>query len=162
MLFFFFFFLFLFFQSGFFFFFFVQLLYLESGFFYLLLTLRQLIQPDLGSRFIARSQLGPSIQSGSSPNAGLQVVTQSTHLSKDCYLQLVSNLYRSEIRSPKQLDYRCMPVICSSKLSDDTLVPASMKQWKPKPCMEHVSSQRLFIQCRYPCTYVYLTMLAST
>ena len=49
----------------------------------------------------------PSIQSGSSPSAGLQVVTQSTHLSKD---QLVSNPRRSEIQPPKQLDYRCMPL----------------------------------------------------
>ena len=86
---------------------FFQLLYLESGF-YPQLTIRQLIQPDLESRFIDRSQLGPSIQSGSSPGARLQVVTQSTDLSKDCYLPLVSNPHRSEIRPPKQLDYRCM------------------------------------------------------
>ena len=73
-------------------------------------TLRQLIQPDLESRFIVRSQLGPSVQSGASPGAGLQVVTRSTHLSKDSYPQLVSNPYRSEIRPLKQLDYRCMPL----------------------------------------------------
>ena len=55
------------------------------GLFYPQLNLRQLIQPDLESRFIVRSQLGPSIQSGFSPSARLQVVTKSTHLSKDCY-----------------------------------------------------------------------------
>ena len=89
---------------------FFQLLYLESGYFifYLQLTLRQLIQPDLESWFIVRSQLGPIVQSGSFPSAGLQVVTQSTHLSKDCYPQLVSNPHRSEIRPPKQL--QCMPL----------------------------------------------------
>ena len=59
------------------------------GFFQL--NLRQLVFPDLETWFIARSQLGPSIQSGSSPCSGLQVVTQSTHLLKDCYLQLVLN-----------------------------------------------------------------------
>ena len=65
------------------------------GVFLSVATLRQLIQPDLESRFIVRSQLGPSIQLGSSPSAGLQVVTQSTHLSKDYYPQLVSNPHRS-------------------------------------------------------------------
>ena len=55
------------------------------GLFYPQLNLRQLIQPDLESRFIVRSQLGPRIQSGSSPSAELQVVTQSTHLQKNCY-----------------------------------------------------------------------------
>ena len=54
-----------------------QLLYSELGVFHPQLTLCQLIQPDLESRFIVRSQLGLSIQSGSSP--GLQVVTQFTH-----------------------------------------------------------------------------------
>ena len=82
------------------FFFFIQLLYLESVL-YRQLTLWQLIQPDLESRFIVRSQLGPIVQSGSFPSAGLQVVTQSTHLSKDCYPQLVSNPHRSEIRTSK-------------------------------------------------------------
>ena len=53
--------------------------------FHLQLTLRQLIQPDMKSRFIVRSHLGPSIYSGSSPGYGLQVVTQSTHLSKEFY-----------------------------------------------------------------------------
>ena len=50
-----------------------------------------------------------NIQSGSSPRAGLQVVTQSIHLSKDCYPQLLSNPHCSKIRLPKQLDYKCMP-----------------------------------------------------
>ena len=45
-----------------FFFFFLVTLF-RVGFFYLQLTLRQLIQPDLESRFIVRFQLGPSIQS---------------------------------------------------------------------------------------------------
>ena len=79
-----------------------QLLYFSyffsSGVSYPQLTLQQLIQPDLESRFIFRSQLGPSIQSGSSPYAGLQVVTQSIHLSKDCYPKLVLNPHRSEIQ----------------------------------------------------------------
>ena len=83
---------------------FFQLLYSESGFFYLQLTLQQLIQPDFESWFIARSQLGPRIQSCSSPNAGLQVVTQTTHVPKDCYPQLVLNLLCSKIRPPNQLD----------------------------------------------------------
>ena len=42
-------------------------------------------------------------------NAILQVVTHPTHVSKDCYPQLVSNPHRSEIWPPKWLDYRCMP-----------------------------------------------------
>ena len=63
----------------------------EIWVFYPYLTLRQLIQPELESRFIVRPQLGPNVQSGSSPSAVLQVVTQSTHLSKDCYPQLASN-----------------------------------------------------------------------
>ena len=92
-------------QSIFFFFsYFIQ----SWGFLSVAYTLRQLILPDLESRFIVRSQLGPCIQSGSSPSAGLQVVTQSTHLSKDSYPQLVSNPHRSEIRPPKQLDCRCL------------------------------------------------------
>ena len=84
--------------------------FIQSRVFYPQLTLRQLIQLNLESRFIVRSQLGLSIQPGSSPSAGLQVVTQSTHLLKDCYPQLVLNPHRSEIRPPKQLDYRCMPL----------------------------------------------------
>ena len=54
--------------------------FIQSRIFNPQLTLRQLIQPDLGSRFIVRSQLSPSIQSSSSPCAALQVVTQSIHL----------------------------------------------------------------------------------
>ena len=60
------------------------------------------------SWFIARSHLGPSIQSGSSPSAALQVFTQSTHLSKECYPQLVLNPLCYEIWPPKQLDYKSM------------------------------------------------------
>ena len=87
--------------------------FIQSHVFYPQLTLRQLIQPGLESRFIVTSQLGPSIQSGYSPSAGLQVVTwitgsQSTQLSKDCYPQLVSNPQRSEIRPSQQLGYRGM------------------------------------------------------
>ena len=65
-------------------------LLLESDF-YLFPTLEQLSQSDLESQFFVRSQLGSSIQSGSSPCAGLQLVTQSAHLLKDCYPQLVLN-----------------------------------------------------------------------
>ena len=94
-------------EKVFFFFFFFQLLYLELGFLSVAyLTVANLARLGISVHF--RSQLGPSIQSDSSPSAGLQVVTQSTHLSKDCYPQLVSNPHRSEIRPPKQLDYRCM------------------------------------------------------
>ena len=78
---------------------FFQLLYLESGFFICSFTLRQLIQPNLESWFIVRSQLSPSTQPGSSPRAGLQVVIQSTHLSKGCYPQLVSNPHRCKTAS---------------------------------------------------------------
>ena len=90
--------------------FFFQLLYLELGGFYPQLNLQQLIQPNLESRFIVRSRLAPSIQSGSSPSAGLQVVKQSTHLSRDCYPQLILNPHRSKIRPPQQLDCRSMPL----------------------------------------------------
>ena len=79
-------------------------------FFYPKLTLWWLIQPDLESQFIVRAQLGLSIQSDSSPCAGLQVVTKFSELSKDCYPQLVLNPNRSEIRPPKHLDYKCMPL----------------------------------------------------
>ena len=54
--------------------------FIQSRVFYSQLTLRQLIQTDLESRFIVRSQLVLSIQSGSSPSPRLQVVSQSTHL----------------------------------------------------------------------------------
>ena len=79
---------------------------------------------NLESWFIFSSQLGPSIQSGSSPSAGLQMVTQSTHLSKDCYPQLVSNPHHSEIRPPKQLNYRRMPLhpIESIKFSQQEVI----------------------------------------
>ena len=86
------------------FFFFFRDFIQSWGIFHPQLTLRQVIQPNLEFQ----SQLGPSIQSGSSPCTGLRLVTQSTHLSKDCYPQLASNPHRSEIQPPKQLDYRCM------------------------------------------------------
>ena len=65
------------------------------------LTLRFLISPDLESQLIVRSQLRPRISLGSSASAGLQMVTQSTHISKDCYPQLVPNPHGSEIRPSK-------------------------------------------------------------
>ena len=77
---------------------------------YLQLTLRQLIQSNLESQFFVRSQLGPTTQSGFSSCARLHLVTKFTHLSKDCNPQLVLNSHRSEIRPPKHLDYRCMPL----------------------------------------------------
>ena len=45
------------------------------------------------SELIAKSHLGSSVLWSSSPCAGLQLVTQSTHLSKDCYSQLVLNQF---------------------------------------------------------------------
>ena len=62
---------------------FSYLITFQSQIFYPQFTLRQLIQSDLESRFIVKSQLGPSILSGPSPCAGLQVLTPSTHLLKD-------------------------------------------------------------------------------
>ena len=57
------------------------------------------LEPDfLSVAYLTVWNLSPSIQSDSSPSAGLQVVTHSSHLSKDCYPQLVSNPHRSEIR----------------------------------------------------------------
>ena len=84
--------------------------FIQSQAFYPYLILRQLIQLDLEPWFIVRSQLGPSIQSGSYPCPGIQKVTRSTHLSKDCYPQLVLNPHPSEIRPLQQLDYRWMPL----------------------------------------------------
>ena len=90
-------------------FFFFQLLYLESGFLSVAyLTVANLARLEISVH--CQVSFRSSIQSGSSPSAGLQVVTQSTHLSRDCYPLLVSNLHHSEIRPPKQLDYRCMPL----------------------------------------------------
>ena len=46
--------------------------------------------------------------------AGLQLVTQFIHLTKDYYLQLPLNQHPSKIRTTQQLDYRCIlphPVI---------------------------------------------------
>ena len=36
--------------------------------------------------------------------------TQSTHLSKECYIQLVLNPHCSKILSPIQVDHRCKPM----------------------------------------------------
>ena len=88
---------------------FLQLLYIESGSFLYVVNLTVAIQPDMKSRFVVGSQLSPSIQSGFFPCAGLQVVTQFTHLLKDCYSQLVLNPHCSEVIPTKQLDYRCIP-----------------------------------------------------
>ena len=82
----------------------------QSRVFYTQLIFRSLIQPDFKSRFIVRSQFGPSIQSGSSLSDGLQVVAPSSHLLKDCYPRLVSHQHCSEIRPLNQLDYRCTPL----------------------------------------------------
>ena len=71
-------------------------------------------QPDLESRFLVSSQLGSSIQSGSSPSVGLQVVTQSTHLSKDCYPQLVQKPHCSEI--PRKATIHLLPSFVSKLL----------------------------------------------
>ena len=72
------------------------------------LSLRQLIQPNLESRFVVMFHLVPNLKSGSSPCAGLQVVTQPTHLLKNCYPQMRENPHRSEILPAKQLDNCCM------------------------------------------------------
>ena len=93
---------------AFFFFFAFFSYFIQCWAFYPQLTLPQLIQLNLESWFIVRSLLVPSIYSGSSLCAGLQMVTQSTHLSKGCCPKLVFDPHRSEIRPPKQLDYRCM------------------------------------------------------
>ena len=69
--------------------------FIQSWVFLSVATLRQLIQPDLESRFIVRSQLGPRSSQAPLSSAGLKVVTQSTYPSKDYYPQLVSNPYRS-------------------------------------------------------------------
>ena len=64
------------------------------------------------------------------------MVTQSTHLSKDCYPQLVLNPQRSEIQPTKQLDYRCMPlhlaprkIICACIIELDTTVELRIKYY---------------------------------
>ena len=84
--------------------------FVQSRIFYPQLNLRQSVQSGLGSLFVIRSQLGPYIQLGSFPCAGLHGATQSTHLLKDCHSQMVQNLHRSKILSPKQLGYRCIPL----------------------------------------------------
>ena len=68
------------------------------GVFFQQLTLRQLIQPDLESRFSVRPQLGPSIQSRSSSSAGLDTGGHTIHPPIEGLLL------------PEQLDYSCMPL----------------------------------------------------
>ena len=88
---------------------FFQLLYLESGFlsvaYLTIANLTRLVilvhyQVSVMSQYLVRLSSG----------AGLQVVTQSTHLPKHCYPQLKPNPHRSEIQPSKQLEYRCMPL----------------------------------------------------
>ena len=74
------------------------------------LTLRQLTQPDLESRFVTRTHLAPNIQTSSFSCGGLPVVTQSTYLLKSCYPKLVLNLHCSKILPQKQLECRCIPL----------------------------------------------------
>ena len=61
------------------------------------LTVANLAQLDNESRFIVRCQLGLTIWSGCSTSAGVQVITQTTQLSKYCQPQLASNPHCSEI-----------------------------------------------------------------
>ena len=93
--------------------FFFQLLYLESGFLSVAdVTLWQLNLAQFGILvLIVGPQSGFSACACSYPQAGLQVVTQSNHLLKYCFLQLVLNPHCSEIQPPKYLQvyYRCMP-----------------------------------------------------
>ena len=88
------------------FFFFLVTLF-SVGFFYPQLTLRQLIQPDLQSRFHVRSQLDTSIQSGSS------LITGGHTIQPPIEGQLPpTGIEPTSFRNspPKQLDYRCMPL----------------------------------------------------
>ena len=85
--------------------FFFQLLY-QGRVFYMQLTLRQLIQPDLESRFIVRSQYLVRLLSQCWITGG-----HTIHPPVEGLLpQLVSNPHRSEIRPPKQLNHRCIPL----------------------------------------------------
>ena len=90
----------------------LQFLFLPNQIFYPQLTLRQLIQPYSESYFIVRAQLVPNISSCCSC-AGLQVVIQSTHPSKDFYSQLVLNSYRFDV--PK-LGLRIYSIIIADSL----------------------------------------------
>ena len=82
--------------------FFHYLLYLESGFLSVAyLTVANLARLGISVHCYVSVRCQYLVRLLSSPSAGLQVVTQSTHLSKDSYLQLVLNPHRSEIRSPK-------------------------------------------------------------
>ena len=86
--------------------------FMQSRIFYPQLTLRQLIQPYSESYFIVRAQLVPNISSCCSC-AGLQVVIQSTHPSKDFYSQLVLNSYLFDV--PK-LGLRIYSIIIADSL----------------------------------------------
>ena len=74
--------------------------------------------------------------------AGLQVVIQSTHLSKDCYSQLVSNPHCFESRPLKQLDYRCMPLHPSTKKPTETLREKKLSL----PCLVSVSNNYMIVK----------------
>ena len=63
--------------------------FIQRRSFYSQLTLPQQIQSNLESWFVVRSRLGPSIQSGSSDCARLQVVKQLTQLLNECYPETV-------------------------------------------------------------------------
>ena len=84
--------------------FFVQ--FIQSRVFVSVAYFRQLIQPDLESRFIVRSHLGPSIQSGFSLSARLHdPPTYRRTVTPTPPPQSVSSPHHSKIRLPKQLDY---------------------------------------------------------
>ena len=77
------------------------------GFFYPQFILWQLIQSNVKYRLVVRSQLGPSIQSGSCSCARLQV---SHNPSTYYYPELVINPYQFKILTRKQQYYRCIPL----------------------------------------------------
>ena len=122
------------------------LLYLESGSFYMQLTLQQLIQPDLESWFIVRSQLGPSIQSGSSrlldiiastcnppvprrPNFGTEWVQYHTLLTMYYLMSLLQELTHITFLEKSGLPLRQMfstqsskPTLCVSETNIESHV----------------------------------------
>ena len=104
--------------------------FLFSFSFFLFFFLVSLFRVGFFIRSLPCGSLFPSIQSGSSPSAGLQVVTQSTHLLKDCYPQLVSNPHRSEIRLPEQLDYWWILWLSSSNYGDESHTILGANIWK--------------------------------
>ena len=58
------------------------------------------------------------------------MVTQSTHLLKDCYPQPVLNTHHSEIRPLKELDYWCMPVHSASNNVSNKVFKTFFTIWK--------------------------------